>query len=218
LTDFGLAVHLDEPKVLTLEGATVGTFDYLSPEQARVPHGIDIRSDIYSLGCSCYHMIAGVVPFPDPTTAGKLMAHREVEPDPLPILAPSCPPGLAVVVRRMMRKSRAQRYARPSEVASALEPFASGRGPLSRIVAMEMGSRDAAASAADGAYTVEWFDSDSEMVGSLSGDEPGPRPHEDMQDVFPRVDDEMGFPLPATPPPDAPERGPRWWRGPWPFR
>ena len=64
LTDFGLAVHLDEPDILTVEGSTLGTFDYLSPEQARAPHGIDIRSDIYSLGCSCYHMIAGVVPFP----------------------------------------------------------------------------------------------------------------------------------------------------------
>ena len=132
-------------------------------EQARTPHGIDIRSDIYSLGCSCYHMIAGVVPFPDATTAGKLMAHREVEAEPLASLAPSCPPGLAVVVRRMMRKSPDERYARPSEVASALEPFASGPGPLSRIVAMEMGPREGAASAIDGAYAAEWFDSDSEL-------------------------------------------------------
>ena len=117
----------------------------------------------------------------------------------------------------MMRKSPDERYARPSEVASALEPFASGPGPLSRIVAMEMGPREGAASAIDGAYAAEWFDSDSELVDAMGGDATRPRASGSKQDVFLRVDDEPGFPLPATPPPDLPARGPRWWRGPWPF-
>ena len=80
-----------------------------------------------------------------------------------------------MIVRRMMRKSPDERYARPSEVAAALEPFASGPGPLSRIVAMEMGPRDGAASATDGAYAAEWFDSDSEVDDAMGGDATRPR-------------------------------------------
>ncbi len=218
LTDFGLAVHLDEPDNLTVEGSTLGTFDYLSPEQARTPHGIDIRSDIYSLGCSFYHMIAGVVPFPDTTAVGKLMAHRGLEAAPLAMLAPSCPPELAVVVRRMMRKTPEERYARPSEVAAALEPFASGPGPLRRIVAMGTGPREGATSAIDGAYAAEWFDSDSELDDAGGGDASGPPSSGSEQDVFPRIDDEPELPLPAGPPPEVPALRSRWWRGPWPFR
>ncbi len=216
LTDFGLAVHLDEPDILTVEGSTLGTFDYLSPEQARAPHDIDIRSDIYSLGCSLYHMIAGAVPYPGTTTAGKVLAHRELEADPLAMLSPSCPPGLAVVVRRMMRKRPDERYARPSEVAAALEPFASGPGPLSRIVAMGTGHREGSGAAIDGAYTAEWFDSDSELDDAGGGAATGPPASGSEQDVFPRVDSEPGLPPQAGPPPDVPASGPVWWRGPWP--
>ncbi len=216
LTDFGLAVHLDEPDILTVDGSTLGTFDYLSPEQARAPHGVDIRADIYSLGCSCYHMIAGVVPYPGPGMAEKLLAHRGVEADPLVLVAPSCPAGLAVVVRRMMRKSPDERYARPSEVATALEPFASGPGPLRRIVAMGKGLQEGAASATDGAYAAEWFDSDSDADDVRSGDRAGRPASWHSQEFFPRIDDESVLPLPVGPPSDVNESGPKWWRAPWP--
>ncbi len=62
-------------EALTFEGSTLGTFDYLSPEQACNPHAIDIRSDIYSLGCCLYHMFSGSVPFPAATLPEKLAAH-----------------------------------------------------------------------------------------------------------------------------------------------
>ena len=65
LADLGLAIDLAEEDRVTREGATVGTFDYVAPEQARHSHSADIRSDIYSLGCTLYHMCSGQVPFPD---------------------------------------------------------------------------------------------------------------------------------------------------------
>ncbi len=75
LTDLGLAIDLDDlDDVVTRDGATVGTFDYISPEQARHSRQIDTRSDIYSLGCTIYHMISGRVPFPAPSLPEKLFA------------------------------------------------------------------------------------------------------------------------------------------------
>ncbi len=62
LTDLGLAIDLADQAQVTRDGATVGTFDYISPEQARHSHSVDTRSDIYSLGCTLYHMIAGRSP------------------------------------------------------------------------------------------------------------------------------------------------------------
>jgi eukaryotic-like serine/threonine-protein kinase len=88
LADLGLAIDLAEAERVTREGATVGTFDYVAPEQARYSHAADIRSDIYSLGCTLYHMVAGQVPFPSPSLAEKLFAHQALEPTPLNQLIP----------------------------------------------------------------------------------------------------------------------------------
>jgi serine/threonine protein kinase len=123
LADLGLAIDLTEVDRLTREGATVGTFDYLAPEQARYSHSVDNRSDIYSLGCSIYHMIAGHVPFPSPSRPEKLFAHQFLEPKPLEELIPDIAPGLVEVVRKMMRKLPNDRFATPLHVAQALEPF-----------------------------------------------------------------------------------------------
>src|SRR5579885_1938731 len=116
LADLGLAIHLTESDRVTREGATVGTFDYVAPEQARHSHSADIRSDIYSLGCTLYHMITGRVPFPSPSLPEKLFAHQAMEPAPLEQLVPGLPPGLADIVRTMMRKRRDERYATPAQV------------------------------------------------------------------------------------------------------
>jgi eukaryotic-like serine/threonine-protein kinase len=124
LADLGLAIDLAEDDRVTREGATVGTFDYVAPEQARQSHSADIRSDIYSLGCSLYHMCTGQVPFPTPSLPEKLFAHQAMEPTPLEKLVPDLPEGLAEVVQRMMRKSPDDRYSTPLQVAQALEPFA----------------------------------------------------------------------------------------------
>src|SRR3954454_21532939 len=123
LADLGLAIDLAEEERVTREGATVGTFDYVAPEQARHSHAADIRSDIYSLGCTLYHMVAGQVPFPSPSLPEKLFAHQALEPTPLSQLAEDVPPALVEMVQRMMRKKPEERYATPLQVAQALEPF-----------------------------------------------------------------------------------------------
>ena len=123
LADLGLAIDLSEHDHVTREGATVGTFDYVAPEQARHSHSADIRSDIYSLGCTIYHMCTGQVPFPSPSLPEKLFAHQALEPTPLDKVIPGFPEGLAAVIHRMMRKSPDERYATPMQVVQALEPY-----------------------------------------------------------------------------------------------
>ena len=82
LTDFGLARSLDEETEtgITRAGTTVGTVDYMSPEQARDSKAADIRSDIYSLGCTWYHMLTGQPPYPEGAVTNKLQAHATLSP------------------------------------------------------------------------------------------------------------------------------------------
>jgi serine/threonine-protein kinase len=77
LVDLGLArkENRDEEEVdLTMAGTTLGTFDYISPEQARDPRTADVRSDIYSLGCTLYHMLTGAPPYPGRNGAAEAAA------------------------------------------------------------------------------------------------------------------------------------------------
>ena len=108
---------------LTGEGVVMGTVDYIAPEQARDTHRADTRSDIYSLGCTLYHMLAGRVPFPEGGVAEKLLHHLTQAPTELAELAPDVPEGLSGVVQRMMAKRPEDRYQTPGEVAGALLPW-----------------------------------------------------------------------------------------------
>src|SRR5207249_8136217 len=68
---------------LTGEGVLLGTPDYLAPEQARDPRTIDIRADIYSLGCTLYHLLTGQPPFPDKNILNQMIRHATEAPKPL---------------------------------------------------------------------------------------------------------------------------------------
>ena len=185
LTDLGLAIDLaDDDAAVTRDGATVGTFDYISPEQARHSRSVDTRSDIYSLGCTLFHLIAGRVPFPLPSLPEKLYAHQISEPESLTGLVPDVPPGLAAIVSRMMRKKAEDRYASPGEVADALEPFA-------LAAAASPGLRPGPATVSNGDATPTEYDSslppsDSEGSNSLAflGDRGEPAPAA----VMPKID------------------------------
>jgi serine/threonine protein kinase len=101
-------------------GAVVGTVDYMPPEQAHDVHAVDIRSDLYSLGCAFYYALAGQVPFPGGNSIEKLCKHLLNEPQPLRELRPEVPPALEAVVRRLMAKQQEGRYQTPAELVGEL--------------------------------------------------------------------------------------------------
>jgi serine/threonine protein kinase len=108
---------------LTTDGAILGTPDYMAPEQARDSHAADIRSDIYSLGCTLFHALTGQPPFSDSNMVRKMMRHA-TEPVPsLTKLNPAVPEGLQQIVNWMMAKDPAQRYPTPQRGAQALQVF-----------------------------------------------------------------------------------------------
>lgn len=123
LADMGLARSLDDntDTSITRAGTTVGTVDYMSPEQARDSRAADIRSDIYSLGCTWYFMLTGEPPFPAGSLTNKLRAHAETPlPDPRSI-NPSVSEAVFGVMRRMAEKKAGKRYQNPSELLADLD-------------------------------------------------------------------------------------------------
>jgi serine/threonine protein kinase len=124
ISDLGLVLIEEtgeDPSRITREGLTVGTPDFVAPEQARNPRGADIRADIYSLGCSFYYLLAGDVPFPGGTPTEKMLRHSR-EAVPLPKRSDLPAEVMAVLVRMTARKPE-DRLQTPAEVAVALEPF-----------------------------------------------------------------------------------------------
>jgi serine/threonine protein kinase/WD40 repeat protein len=107
---------------LTGDGSVMGSPGYIAPEQVREAHAADTRSDIYSLGCTLYFLLAGQPPFSG-TVAEKLEAHERKSPQPLGQVRPDVPAGLTAVLDRMLAKDPAQRYQKPIQVAEALAPF-----------------------------------------------------------------------------------------------
>jgi Leucine-rich repeat (LRR) protein len=98
----------------------MGTPDFIAPEQARDSHTADIRSDLYSLGCTLYYLLTGQVPFPGGSLTEKLLKHQMDAARPLRGLRPEVPPAVAAVLDRLMAKRPEQRYQSPAEVAAAL--------------------------------------------------------------------------------------------------
>jgi serine/threonine protein kinase len=130
LVDLGLARTLDPDadQELTVTGTTLGTFDYISPEQARDPRNVDVRSDIYSLGCTLFHMLTGTAPYASANTVDKLVQHSTgVAPDPAE-RNPRVPPRLSLVVQRMMAVHPDERYATPDLLIEELIDVAEDLG------------------------------------------------------------------------------------------
>jgi uncharacterized protein (TIGR03067 family) len=129
--DFGLAgVGVGEAggcdgDGLTGAGLVFGTPDYIAPEQIADPHAADARADIYGLGCTLYHLLAGRPPVPPGSTAEKLAAQETRVPDPIPGL----PPELAAVLARMLAKRPEERFQTAGEALAALESFGPDAAP-----------------------------------------------------------------------------------------
>jgi tRNA A-37 threonylcarbamoyl transferase component Bud32 len=116
----GDSVHAD----LTQTGAVMGTPAYLAPEQARDPRRVDIRADIYSLGCTFYHLLTGRAPFEGVSLAEVVLKHQLEEPAPVEHLRPEVPLEVQGVVCEMMAKRPDDRFQTPAQVAAALDSFA----------------------------------------------------------------------------------------------
>lgn len=121
LTDFGLAKVVESMK-LTASGETIGTLEYMAPEQARGE--TSPASDIYSLGVMTYEMLTGRLPFQGTNQATLLYQHLHEPPPPPHRWNPTIPPEVEQVVLKAMAKEPAQRYATAGEMARELEQAA----------------------------------------------------------------------------------------------
>ncbi|HVY62109.1 MAG TPA: protein kinase, partial [Planctomycetota bacterium] len=130
LCDLGLARMVEESKGAEGKrtGIAEGTPYYIAPEQAKGFADIDIRADIYALGATAYHMLAGEYPY-DGADAREIMLKQVNAPFP-DILEkrPDLPPAVAELIGRMVEKSRDARMATPAEVVAAIERIMAGSG------------------------------------------------------------------------------------------
>src|SRR5262245_13769685 len=124
IVDMGLARTAGVHGSVTQSGVTLGTFDYISPEQALEPRAADVRSDIYSLGCTFYHLLTGVAPVPDGTAAKKLHHHQNIAPEDPRRFNPAIPDELVAILGKMMAKEPRDRYQRPEELFQHLMALA----------------------------------------------------------------------------------------------
>jgi len=120
--DLGLGVLMEADNhatFATADGIAVGTVDYMSPEQA-CGKEVDGRSDLYSLGCSMYHLITGRHAFPGDNPIERLGKRISGNPVPITDLRPDLPPSLVAVLERLMANKPQDRYQTGTEAAEAL--------------------------------------------------------------------------------------------------
>ncbi|MFI5459906.1 MAG: serine/threonine-protein kinase [Isosphaerales bacterium] len=140
IIDLGLALQNEfEDERVTRDGTTVGTVDYMAPEQARDSRATSVRSDLYSLGCTFYYLLAGVPPYPGGDITDKLTRHAKSPAPDIRDLRPDIPAGITSIIQRMMAKKPEDRFASYDDLIAALDsvPFeemekasASGSIPL----------------------------------------------------------------------------------------
>jgi tRNA A-37 threonylcarbamoyl transferase component Bud32 len=139
--DWGLVKRTAEQPAngVTVAQSVLGTSDYMSPEQHRNAHSVDIRADIYSLGVTFYYLLTGKAPFqgrPDPE---KFAAHQSEPFPPLEAKRADVPKEVSAILKKMVEKNPAQRFATPAEVAAALQPFCGA----ARLIDLLVGSASA---------------------------------------------------------------------------
>ncbi len=127
LADFGVAREIDDQSV-TQTGVTLGTPKYMSPEQARASKSVDVRSDIYALGVTLYHMVTGSVPFHGETSLDTMLKHQNEEPvEPInrrPDLSPAC----NAIILKMLAKRAEDRY-KPDQLVRDIDLALEGKTP-----------------------------------------------------------------------------------------
>ncbi len=129
ILDMGLA-RLDQltdsaPPELSkpVKETVMGTPDYMAPEQWLNPHQVDIRADLYSLGCTGYQLLTGSPPFSATDWKKKRRRHLTDEATPIEQLRPEVPPEIGAIIRRLLEKDSEDRYQTPADLAEVLEPW-----------------------------------------------------------------------------------------------
>jgi len=122
LVDMGLArLRIESDRNdLTASGVTLGTFDYISPEQARDPRIADVRSDLYSLGCTLYFMLTGRPPFPEGTLLQKLLSHSSDQPGDPRLIRPDLDEQVVKILDKLLAKQPRDRHQQPNELIGDL--------------------------------------------------------------------------------------------------
>jgi formylglycine-generating enzyme required for sulfatase activity len=120
LGDLGLAKSVGQAPGLTSTGAIMGTPYYISPEQLEAQKDVDLRADIYSLGCTLYHLLCGQPPYVGNSAAVIMMKHMSAPVPDLRTARPECPAELAATVEKMMQKLPADRQQNYVEVIEDL--------------------------------------------------------------------------------------------------
>ncbi len=122
IIDLGLALKADfEDERVMREGTTVGTVDYMAPEQARDSRAASIQSDIYSLGCTFYYLLTGIPPYPGGDITDKLTRHARSAVPNVADLRADVPERIATLIQRMMAKQPEDRLASYDELIAALD-------------------------------------------------------------------------------------------------
>ncbi len=127
VADFGLArlngLHGGNTIARHSTNGLLGTPDYVAPEQCRDSHTVDIRADLYSLGCVLHFALVGRAPFAGDSVMEKLFKHATEMPPPVESLRPDVPAAVAAIVARLLAKDPLERYQTPGELAVALAPW-----------------------------------------------------------------------------------------------
>ena len=133
LADMGLARSVDETLEtnITRAGTTVGTVDYMSPEQARNSKAADIRSDLYSLGATWFHLLTGHPPFPEGSMLNKLNAHSVAPRPDVRDENDSVSENISVMIKRLLAVKPEDRYQTPADLLEDLDNENLTRGPMS---------------------------------------------------------------------------------------
>lgn len=129
IVDFGLAKDLGSSRGITDEGIVLGTPQYLSPEQGR-GKTVDIRSDIYSLGATFFHLLTGKTPFDKNSQIATIVAHVEESPPSPQDLRDDVPSEVVDVIGRMMAVAPEDRYPGYGELIEDLDRLIAGRTPI----------------------------------------------------------------------------------------
>ncbi len=133
LTDLGLARLPSNDDGLTMRGRSLGTPEFMAPEQAEDASKADYRSDLFALGSTLFHLLTGELPVRGSNYLHTLQQLLLVPPRPLLQVRPDVPPALAAIVDRLRAREPAERPASAAEVIPLLEPFARSATPPPRL-------------------------------------------------------------------------------------